>query len=263
MEGAAEDDIARAQRALLDALRRLAPEVEVDRLAPDQPLREQVELDSMDWLNLADAVAEATGRSWPADTSWTGATLASLAATIAAAPATAPSAPAAGPGAYRSNDGRPYHLRPLRADDAPLDDDFVRRLSSDSRYQRFMTAMREMPPAKLESLTHIDQEHHLAIVAATEVDGREQLVGVARSIAGPGGDESEFAIAVADDWQGSGVAGALMRTLIAAARAHGVRMLYGIVLSANRRMLGFVRRLGFEARADPDDRRLVRVQRRL
>ncbi len=36
---------------VLDALTRIAPEVVPAELAPDRPLRDQVDLDSMDWLN--------------------------------------------------------------------------------------------------------------------------------------------------------------------------------------------------------------------
>jgi len=37
--------------AVLAALCRIAPEVEPAALRPDAPLRDQVDLDSMDWLN--------------------------------------------------------------------------------------------------------------------------------------------------------------------------------------------------------------------
>jgi len=37
--------------AVLAALCRIAPEVEPAELRPDVPLRDQVDLDSMDWLN--------------------------------------------------------------------------------------------------------------------------------------------------------------------------------------------------------------------
>jgi acyl carrier protein len=36
---------------VLAALKAIAPEVEENTLAPDRPLRDQVDLDSMDWLN--------------------------------------------------------------------------------------------------------------------------------------------------------------------------------------------------------------------
>ena len=36
---------------LLATLRRIAPEIEPEELLPARPLRDQVDLDSMDWLN--------------------------------------------------------------------------------------------------------------------------------------------------------------------------------------------------------------------
>lgn len=36
---------------VLATLKTIAPEVEEDELRPDRPLRSQVDLDSMDWLN--------------------------------------------------------------------------------------------------------------------------------------------------------------------------------------------------------------------
>jgi acyl carrier protein len=42
--------------AVFDALRHIAPEIKPDDLEPGTPLRDQVDLDSMDWLNLLDAL---------------------------------------------------------------------------------------------------------------------------------------------------------------------------------------------------------------
>ena len=39
------------RKAIFDTLRRIAPEVAPASLAPATPLRDQVDLDSMDWLN--------------------------------------------------------------------------------------------------------------------------------------------------------------------------------------------------------------------
>jgi acyl carrier protein len=44
-------DDASLRQALLDTLHRIAPEVSVGELDPAVPLRDQVDLDSMDWLN--------------------------------------------------------------------------------------------------------------------------------------------------------------------------------------------------------------------
>ncbi|MGW0041953.1 acyl carrier protein [Rhodococcus sp. NPDC003348] len=45
-------DAAEIESAVVTALEDIAPEVSGQELAPDSPLRDQVDLDSMDWLNL-------------------------------------------------------------------------------------------------------------------------------------------------------------------------------------------------------------------
>ena len=44
--------------AVLAELTRIAPEVEAGELAAERPLRDQVDLDSMDWLNFLVALHE-------------------------------------------------------------------------------------------------------------------------------------------------------------------------------------------------------------
>ncbi len=42
---------AKLRQTIIDTLRRIAPELAADALAAATPLRDQVDLDSMDWLN--------------------------------------------------------------------------------------------------------------------------------------------------------------------------------------------------------------------
>lgn len=51
-------DEAEIRKVVLQELRRIAPEVEEGELRPDRLLREQVDLDSMDWLNFLVALHE-------------------------------------------------------------------------------------------------------------------------------------------------------------------------------------------------------------
>jgi acetyltransferase len=150
-------------------------------------------------------------------------------------------------------------VRPIRADDMPLEADFVRHLSAETRYKRFMVTVKELPAAKLHYLTDVDQVHHVALVAIVERDGRTAQVAVARYIVDPAGQTCEFAIAVDDDWQGSGLAGILMHALIDVARARGLKTMQGFVLATNARMLKFARQLGFRGERDPEERDSVRV----
>jgi acyl carrier protein len=46
------------RKTVLAELRRIAPEVEESELKPDRLLRDQVDLDSMDWLNFLVALHE-------------------------------------------------------------------------------------------------------------------------------------------------------------------------------------------------------------
>jgi acyl carrier protein len=56
---------AELRRIVLDSLRRVAPDADVDALADDAELREELEIDSIDVLNLAIALHEATGVDVP------------------------------------------------------------------------------------------------------------------------------------------------------------------------------------------------------
>jgi acyl carrier protein len=53
------------QQDVLAALTSIAPEIEAASIAPDKPLRDQVDLDSADWLNFLVALKERTGIDIP------------------------------------------------------------------------------------------------------------------------------------------------------------------------------------------------------
>ena len=160
-------------------------------------------------------------------------------------------------------DGTAVLIRPIRPEDKTLEQDFVQHLSPDSRYRRFMSAMKELAPGKLKYLTEIDYEKHLALVAIIQQDGHDLEIGVARYCADPSGTNCEFAIAIDDDWQGSGVAGILMFTLIDAARARGMQTMEAFILASNDKMIKFAKQLGFAVHRDPDDPGMVVAERRL
>jgi len=161
------------------------------------------------------------------------------------------------------SDGTAVTIRPIRPEDAAIEQEFVRNLSDESRYFRFSDAVRELSPRMLAHLTRVDYERHLALIAVTDQSGREIQLGVARYVADPDRKRCEFAIAVADEWQRKGLGSRLMEALIAAARAAGMREMYGEVLAGNPKMLEFATRLGFRARVDESDPRVVRVEKTL
>lgn len=65
MTGPDDPRLAEARALLAQLLRRIAPEVDLDAVDPDAPIQEELELDSMDFLNLMAALHEATGIEVP------------------------------------------------------------------------------------------------------------------------------------------------------------------------------------------------------
>lgn len=57
------DDV---RAAVLDAIGEVAPEADLGRLEPDSDLRDELEIDSMDALNIAIGIHERTGVDIPA-----------------------------------------------------------------------------------------------------------------------------------------------------------------------------------------------------
>lgn len=157
-------------------------------------------------------------------------------------------------------DGTPVTIRPIRPEDSGMEQAFVRHLSENSRYNRFMGTLRELPPNKLKQFTDIDYERHMAFIATVVRDASEIEIGVARYVATEKPGSCEFAIAVDDAWQGTGVAGLLMAALQQSARQRGFRTMEGLVLSSNRKMLKFSRQLGFKFHREPGEGDVVHVE---
>lgn len=139
-------------------------------------------------------------------------------------------------------------LRPIGPQDAALEQEFVRGLSPESKYFRFFAEVNELSPEMLEKFTHPDPARECALIVTVVADGAEEEIAVGRYALNPDNESCEFAIAVADAWTDKGVAWHLMQALMRHAARSGLRRMEGFVLSQNRRMLDFVRALGFEVR---------------
>ncbi len=150
-------------------------------------------------------------------------------------------------------DGTPVLVRPIMPEDAELEQQFVRGLSPETKYFRFMSALRELPPSMLAKLTQIDYDREMAFVATVSRGGDEIELGVSRYAVNPDGHSCEFAIVVSDNAKGSGLAQQLMDILILSAKERGLKEMKGIFLTSNDRMLAFVDKLGFTLKSDPED----------
>jgi len=154
-------------------------------------------------------------------------------------------------------------IRPIKPEDAGIEQNFVRNLSEQSRFFRFMRMLQELTPEMLARFTQIDYDREMAFVAVVSEDHQQTEVGVSRYVTNPDWLSAEFALVVADDFQGKGVGTKLMQALMKTARAKGLQTLEGEVLRQNRTMQGLMTKLGFTIEPVPDDDEIVRVFKRL
>jgi acetyltransferase len=156
-------------------------------------------------------------------------------------------------------DGARVTVRPIRPEDAEIEREFVRQLSPEAKYFRFMSTVRELSPQMLARFTQIDYDREMALIAVAAKDGREEEVGVARYITNPDGSSCEFAIVVDDEWQKHGLGRYLMTQLIEIARSRGLATMTGDILTANQGMLALATSLGFVVSDVPAEAGLKRA----
>ena len=149
--------------------------------------------------------------------------------------------------------GETVTIRPIRMSDVDMERDFIRRLSPESKHFRFLGGVSELAPDELKRLCNVDGNHTMAFVATVRRSGQELEIGVSRYAQNAAADVREIAVAVSDEWQHKGLGVQLMRPLIEAARANGVRQLYSIDLADNSAMATLARELGMHSVRDPGD----------
>ena len=144
-------------------------------------------------------------------------------------------------------------MRPICAEDADREREFICGLTESSRYSRLMYAVREPSADFIDQMVHVDYQRAMAFVAVIGDGQAQRIIGVARYATAPGSSGCEFAIAVADEWQSRGVGTAIARQLFDYAREQGIHHLDARILATNSRMLGLANRLGFRTETNPDE----------
>jgi len=159
-------------------------------------------------------------------------------------------------------DGTSLTVRPICGDDYRLELDFINGLSARSSYLRLLSP-RKLTSQEIQRLVRIDYSRELALIALAVVDNNVRQVGVARYAPEPDGLSCDFAVVVADEWQGRGLGESLLRSLVHAAARAGVPELTGLTLAENNAMRKLARRLGFRIEHDPHDATVVQLRMQL
>ena len=156
-------------------------------------------------------------------------------------------------------------LRPVAQGDGAALQDYVRRLSLQSRTNRFFGPLRELPPTELARAIGANDRDRLTLLLTSLRGDEETIIGEARVALSCEAREGEFGMSLADDFRGRGLGSVLLGLIEDRAAADGIETLFGDTLVTNESMIGLARARGFrlsqglEARTVRMTKQLARV----
>jgi GNAT superfamily N-acetyltransferase len=163
----------------------------------------------------------------------------------------------------RSRSGEPVTVRFVESGDAEELQNYFRSLTTRSRYNRFLGAMRELPKNLLDNFIRVGEAEQFTVVATMMVDGFETIVGEARYAFHADSSSIEFGLSIDDRWQGQGIGKALLKNIECRAASFGAERLFGDTLRSNDAMISLARKSGYAFTNSPGDWKLVRFEKHL
>jgi len=151
-------------------------------------------------------------------------------------------------------DGTAITIRAVRPDDRDRIVEAFAKLERDTVYTRFFTYKKALSDAELARLETLDFVNDVILVATIGRDPDEIIIGSARYVADSAEDAraAEIAFTVEEDYQGRGIAGRLLRHLIAIARESAIARFEADVLETNKPMRSVFARCGVPIRETRD-----------
>ncbi|MBK6621549.1 MAG: GNAT family N-acetyltransferase [Saprospirales bacterium] len=151
--------------------------------------------------------------------------------------------------------GQTALLRPIRPEDEPMEAQMFTLFSKETVYFRFFGYVPHVTHELLTRFTQIDYDREMAIIAEIQDDPKSprQMAGVVRLVGDAWNENAEYAIVVADPWQGQGLGGKMTDYILEIAREREIRKVYGSVLSNNEGMIRIFHQKGFSFRQEGYD----------
>ncbi len=148
---------------------------------------------------------------------------------------------------------QPVRMRPIRPEDEPLWLNLLANCSPESLRRRFQSVFKEATHEMAARYCYVDYDREIPLVAEIDVAGQPQLIAVGRLVLDSSHRSAEFAVLVADAWQGHGIGHWLTERCLRIARARGVRRVIAETTTDNTGMMDVLRHCGFDVipQADP------------
>jgi acetyltransferase len=142
-------------------------------------------------------------------------------------------------------------LRPIECTDQVEFKEFFKALSPASVHFRFLEIIKELPNEAVEKYCNLDFNQEIAIIALPT--GGDKIIAIARLILSLKDRRVEFALVIADAWQGVGLGTELLAYLIKIARDYQLEELYCILSVDNSRMIGLAEKFGLKVKSTDGD----------
>ncbi len=150
------------------------------------------------------------------------------------------------------HDGTDTLLRPIKPEDEPLWLEMLGSCSKESIYSRFRYNFHFDSHEVATQFCFIDYAREMAIVAEVEQYGVRKLIGVGRLIADPDVESVEYAILIADAWQGRDLGKILTQYCLEIAKANGLKKIFAETTKNNKPMISVFKKLSFDVEFDTD-----------
>ncbi len=146
-------------------------------------------------------------------------------------------------------------IRPIRGEDEPELKSFFARFDAEALRLRFFYSRLKFEHLELATMSQIDYRREMVFVAFEN----KQMLGEMRLWWDINRNEIEFAIMVAPEAQGTGLASILMEKTFIYARSLNVKKIVADVLPENNAMLGLAERFGFEKSMEDETMKVVKL----
>lgn len=133
--------------------------------------------------------------------------------------------------------GNELFVRPVKASDERLFQEYLYKLSERSVYLRFFSVRKDFPHEIAQEMVAVDYEANLGIVCTLGTSDTSTIVAAGHWMLDYNDNLAEVAFSVADEYQHQGIGTYLMRLLIRLARERGIRGFRANVLASNAGML--------------------------
>jgi acetyltransferase len=142
-------------------------------------------------------------------------------------------------------DGSDVLLRPIKPEDEPMWHELVANCSQESLWFRFRYLFKETTHEMATRFCFLDYDREIAIVAEVD-EPRRKLIGVGRLVSNADHTDAEYAVLVADAYQGQGLGSLLTDYCLEICQAWGISKVIAETGPDNHRMIAMFEHRGFK-----------------